>query len=154
MLIVFHLAFAHLGGFSQIPHVKLFVDNSESEVIKYFDSLNNLKPNANYKIKRSTSDDGSLILTSDFAIADEKFYTCHSIMAKFLRVEGEEICISELIVGGNEFAQQNISFIKDNFNLKSAKHWEKLLYGIFKITATFKKENSDFYSVLYSIQNN
>ena len=81
----------------------------------YLDSLNGLKNNPYYKIEKDISQDGNLILKSGFSIYDEQFYTCLSIWTVFNRFEGTEICVNQRFFGGVEYAQSNLSFIKDNF---------------------------------------
>lgn len=138
-------------SFSQIKHIKLLVLKTEKEVVKYFDSLNNLKSNPYYKITRDVSEDGDLILRAEYSLDDEQFYTCTNISTIFQRAEnGVEVCIRQIIKGSTKFASSNLSFIKDNFKWISEGKWEKLPYANspLKFVANFGKQN-DLYMIIY-----
>ena len=86
-----------------------------------------------------------MLLVADFAFADQDFYTCTSLMARFQRVDGVEVCIKQAITGSKRFAQQHLAFIKDNFKFVSNGQWERP-YGNdipLKVIATFEKEDGE-----------
>lgn len=144
-------------SFSQIGHIEVLVGKTESEVTKYFDSLNNLKRNPYYKIAKSVTDDGNLVFTNSFSLSDEIYYNCTGIIAKFQRNAGQEYCAEQYILGGVKFAQANLSFIKDNFTFVSVNRWEKKYADDvpFKMVVTFERKDGDFPSfvICYYLEN-
>ncbi len=132
--------------FSQIDHLQILLGKTESQVRHYLDSLNSLKKNPYYKIEKDISQDGNLILKSGFSISDEQFYTCTSIWTFFNRIQGTEICVNQRFLGGVEYAQSNLSFIKDNFEFVSEGRWQKPFGNSKKnkIVATFKRNDGEF----------
>jgi hypothetical protein len=150
---------ASLSAFSQIVHIEVLLGKSELYVTNYLDSLNRLKSNPNYKIKKSVSDEGSLILENAFILEDEAYYSCYSVLTRFLRIKGTEICVKEVIVGTKAYAQKNLVYIKDNFNFVSNSKWEQPFVELpnLKITATFeslKNEASESYAISYTLSKN
>ena len=144
-LLVF--VFTSYSCFSQLDHVELLIGKTEPQVIQYLDSLNNLKSNLYYKIKRDITKNANLLLGSEFSIYDEKYYTCIAIYASFQRINGVEVCIKQTIAGGSEYAEPNLSYIKDNFKYVSNNEWERP-YGEdipLKIQAVFERINNDNY---------
>jgi hypothetical protein len=142
--------------YSQVDHIEMLIGKTDSEVTQYFDSLNSLKNNPYYKIKRDVTDNGDLMLSVEFALSDGGYYTCSSIMTRFERVKGIEICVTQGIVGSTEFAQGNLSFIKDNFEVVSEGRWKKP-YGHsnrLEIAATFGRKEGEYpnYVILYEVQ--
>ncbi len=144
--------FVFQSAYCQINHIELLVDKDDSYVIKYFDSLNSLKSNPYYKIKRSVSVYGDAILTVEFALNDESYYTCLSITCIFARVKGFEICFKQYITGREEFAKSNLDFVKDNFTfVPKNSNWEKVLVANrLKVTASFEKRESS-YTIHYEV---
>ena len=51
---------AHYTGFSQIEHIQVVLGKTETVVTAYFDSLNSLKSNPYYKVKKSVTNYGEL----------------------------------------------------------------------------------------------
>lgn len=77
-------------------------------------------------------------------------------MALFVRSKGEEICVSQTIIGPVQYAESNLDFIKDHFTFKSQNRWERGSSNNypFKIVATFERKDSQFptYFVTYELQ--
>jgi|SRR5690348_3178118 len=152
ILISILLFFTCYSSFSQISHIELLIGRSDSDVTSYFDSLNSLKRNPYYKIKKGVSNYGDMILSVEYAIDDESYYTCSSIMTRFARLKGEEFCDREYVMGSTEFATSNLDFIKDNFKFVSENNWEKILVpDHFKIVASFEKQENS-YLIKYELQ--
>ena len=145
--------FIFYSSFSQINHVELLVGKLDSHVTSYFDSLNGLKSNPYYKIKKDVTDYGDMLLSVEFASVDQSYYTCLSITTRFTRLKGTEFCNKQYITGRSEFAKPNLDFIKDNFTFVAEKNnWEKILIpDHFKIIATFERQGN-FYSIIYELQ--
>jgi hypothetical protein len=145
--------FIFYSSFSQINHIELLIGKLDSDVTSYFDSLNSLKSNPYYKIKRDVSDYGDMILKVEFALADGAYYTCSSIITRFVRLKGDEFCDRQYIMGSAEFAKPNLDFIKDNFKFVPEKdNWEKILIpDHFKVIATFEKKE-EFYTIRYELE--
>jgi len=128
---------------------------TSNDVYKYFDSLNHLKENPYYKIITETNATGDLVYKTEFSLQDEKFYTCMSITAVFLRSKGTEYCVTQYLTGRTEYAQPNLAYVKDNFTFVSDNKWEKTKEGIpLKIVAAFESRisgSSHFYTMRYSV---
>lgn len=140
----------------QIDHIKVLVGKPLSDVEGYLDSLLALRSNPYYKIERSVTQAGQLMLKVEFALADGDFYKCSSITCVFYRFDGGvEVCSRQLIMGDLKNCYSNVAYIKDNFDFVSAGKWETKYPSIpFKITATFeKKEGSvaEYYAILYTL---
>lgn len=132
--------------FSQIDHIRVLIGKTESEVRHYLDSLNSLKSNPYYKIKENVSVNGNLYLECGYSIFDEEYYTCTFLLVGFQRFSGTEVCTNQTISGSVEYAQSNLSFIKDNFKLVSAQRWENPFSSSnkFKMVATFERREGDY----------
>jgi hypothetical protein len=130
----------------QIDKVSILVGKDEATITKYFDSLNSLRPNAYFKIKRSTTDDGDLDLSVDFALSDQAYFKCLNLAVTFQRVNGKEYCISQGISGEIEYANFYLSFIKDNFTRVSDGIWETPSSDFkgLKVVAIYKKMETHF----------
>lgn len=141
------------SSFSQINHIDVLIGKLDSHVTKYFDSLNNLKSNPYYKIKRDVTNYGDMLLSVEFSSVDQSYYNCLSITTRFTRSQGSEFCDKQYITGRSEFAKPNLDFIKDNFTFVQEKNiWEKVLIpGHFKVVATFESEEK-FYNITYELQ--
>jgi hypothetical protein len=112
-----------ISGYSQSsPEILIGADNIY--VAKYMDSLFSLRKNSAYKIKQSTDKNGNLEYKAEYAISDESFYGCLSNTATFTRVKGVEICTSQMIFGGTEYAARTLNWIKDNFMKVDTNKWE------------------------------
>ena len=141
---------------AQISHINVLIGKTEVQVTRYLDSLNNLKDNSYYKIKRDVSETGGLILKVEFSMSDEKYYNCSGIVVGFQRFNGQEICINQMLWGIAEYAQSNSSYIKDNFEVVSDGEWEKPFgnSGNYKIVATFQRQdgNPPGFIIIYRIK--
>lgn len=149
-LILLSLFFLFYSSFAQIKHVNILVGKSDLIVREYLNYLNGLKKNQAYKIKEDIDLEGNLILKSSFSIDDASYYGCQGIMFKFFRLDGEEICISQIVYGERANALSNLNYIKDNFKFVSLNRWERPLKEIdgYKIIATLKVEDGDMPSFL------
>src|SRR5215469_15650874 len=78
--------------FGQIDHISIAIGKSDAIVTAYLDSLNRLKSNPYYKIKKDVSESGDLVYEVAFSLDDESYYGCYSIMFLFFRSGGKEIC--------------------------------------------------------------
>ena len=138
------LFFIFYSSFCQLKHIELLIGQLDTHVISYFDSLNNLKSNPYYKIKKDVSDYGDMILSNEFSLSDESYYTCLSVTARFARIKGVELCDRQYISGTSEFSKLNLDFIKDNFKFVSEKNnWERIIVpDHYKIIASFEKRDS------------
>jgi hypothetical protein len=141
-------------GFSQIKNINLVIGKNVLYVTKYFDSLNSLKTNPTYKIKKDVSAYGDLTLTIEFSISDQQFYNCIGVTAGFQRSpSGVEICTNEFVWGSTEYADANMAYVKDNFKFVSNNIWEKPLYGDtrnLKIKAKFDRIEGNYPSFMIS----
>lgn len=113
---------------SQVTSIDILIGAPETQVISYMDSLNKLKPNPSYKIERSVTKDGSLQLSSNYALADQEFYNCLSIVFVFKRTNGAEFCSQQVITGFPKYAESNLNFVKDNFTYITTNAWQKTSY--------------------------
>jgi hypothetical protein len=153
-LLSFLLLLITATAFSQINHIKVLIGKPEQVIRDYFDSLNKLKSNPAYKIERDATDEGGLILTTNFSLGDEDYYTCLSIATVFTRLaDGREICTTQLLFGSSKNAQPNMAYIKDNYKLIKENYWERTITPKVKIGAEFKLntvENVSTYTIIYS----
>lgn len=140
-------------SFSQISHIDVLIGKLDSDVTRYLDSLHNLKSNPYYKIKRDVTNNGDMLLSVEFSLADQSYYNCLRITTRFTRSQGSEFCTTQYITGKSEFAKPNLDFIKDNFTFVQEKNiWEKVLIpGQFKVVATFESAEK-FYTITYKLQ--
>lgn len=147
--------FASYSSFCQLDHIDVLLWKTDTDVQIYMDSLNSLQNNPYYEFKRTVSSDGDLTFVSTFSITQESKLNCYAIMTLFQRVNGIEICIKQKIIGSLEFANYNLSYIKDNFKFVSENKWEKSFPFApkFKNIATFLRNNEDpkSYNITYSI---
>ena len=139
--------------FSQVEHIKLLIGETESQVIKYFDSLNNLKRDQHYKTYKDLFGSAPFFKI-EFALCDQKYYSCLAIIAIFLKENGIVRCGYQRIVGDFQFEDQNLSFLKDNFDFVSDSLWEKpySLDKTRKIKATYEQkiiDNTPKYFITY-----
>lgn len=132
---------------AQLKRVGVLVGKNSDQVIRYLDSLNELRPNPQYHISRSAANNGDLILAIEFPMADEAFFKCFSLTLKFTRVEGTEICTTQLILGAEELAQNYLSFIKDTFE-RTQEGWERNLTrdGAVRLLAKYARDQEGSYS--------
>jgi hypothetical protein len=156
-LILIVTNFIFLNSFSQISYVKPLVGLKKNEVEKYFDSLNRLKNNSEYKILRDVNTYGDLILSVDFAVEDGDFYKCYYIATTFERVtqSGNEICVSQYISGDTKYAEPTLAFIKDNFQSIGKGKWQRPYSDALKnviIVATFERKDGDYPSFIISFE--
>lgn len=157
ILLVIICTFIYFSSFSQIGNVQVLIGKYDTYVKKYFDSLNSLKPNPYFKIKKDFSKNGEMVLIAEFATSDQPIFGCYFIMVLFQRTkDGNQICISEKISGEVQYADGNLNYIKDNFTRipsETAK-WEKPFgYDLtFKIIAEFERRDGNYpsYVITYS----
>ena len=141
--------------FTQIDHIRIMVGELEPAVINYLDSLNKLKTNKYYKIERDITNNGDLMLQCSYSIYDEDFYRCSDILLVFQRFSnGEEVCITQDVLGATKYAASQLNYIKDNFNLVAEGRWERNFLNKYKIVATFERKASEFpsYSIIYELK--
>jgi hypothetical protein len=136
---------------SQIDHVAILVGKTDKEVSAYMDSLNSLKPNRYYKIQTDLAKDGDKMLTADYGLADEPYLKCHSIIVRFKRIDGLEICVLQGILGKAEYGVDNINYIKDNFKEMDTGIWQTTIrIGTVDIKVKASLEvDKDSYSITY-----
>lgn len=152
------LIFASFNCFSQLKYFPILIGKTEAEVTTYLDSLNKLIYNPYYKIERGISEYGDLTLKCEYALADEEYYKCITVIAIFMRTKSSgEICSQQIISGMDKNAQANISYIKDNFKFVSTNTWEKKFRDDmdFMLRAYFeliKGGNHYFYKITYQLQ--
>jgi len=132
-------------GFSQENPMKMLVGKDKEYVIQYLTNLNNQIPNPYSKIEHDVSNDGELILSNSFAIANENHYKCTDVVFLFHKFsKGDETCVKELIMGHVEYAIDNLDYVKKNFNYLESNNWEKDFSDIWKINATFERQESTY----------
>ena len=152
-LILIFLLFPSLS-IAQTFAVGIVVGKTEKEVTEYFNQLIKLSNNRQLRIEKDVSPSGDLVLTIGFPINEEKIFSCTTILAMFSRSSaGLEVCVRQGLIGSSEYAQPNLSFIKDTFKFVSENTWEKPLEKIpaFKIQAKFTKVDSDGYTIVYDL---
>jgi hypothetical protein len=133
---------------AQIAPVKMLIGLSEGEVRTHYQSLFSKSSNPYYKIEESFSESGTLILSADFAMNEEKIFNCLAIISVFHRFKDiGEICVKQAIMFRNESAQTNISYMKDHFVQTATNKWESSN----GITATLEKDNDNSYTIIYEM---
>ncbi len=155
LLILFLIGFC-FKCLSQVDHVSVLIGKTDTDVSNYLDSLNNTHPSSYYKIKRSTSSDGNLTFQVDSYLGDETYWHFYAIIIFFKRINGIEICTTQMIMGSLEFAQYNLSYVKDNFHFVSENVWEKpwVLLPQFKILAKFIRRDGAYpgFTISYELE--
>jgi len=118
---------------------------NEASVTHYLDSLNNLSSNPYYKIKKEAADNGDLILSCEYAMNEQYLYKCLQVSVRFRYIKGTNICTRQMLTGYEEYAQDNLQFIREKFTNVSSGNWE-MDYGDngLKIHAEFKGEDKYF----------
>ena len=131
---------------SQSRKIPVFVGKQEPVIVAYLDSINRLSNNPYYKIKRGINDDGDLVLSSEYALDEENIYKCYFVSAVFKRLSGENVCFMQVISGWNQYAEENLQYIKDEYKFISTGRWigEYLPLVNLGIEATFSRENLGF----------
>lgn len=114
-------------GVAQSTYFKELLFYSDVQAEKYLDSLNRAHPSDNYTIKRGVTSEGDLTLECFFGDSVQQFITCRQIYLRFERIQGVEMCTSQMIFGEAEFAYQNLIHIKDNYKYVSKNKWQKTL---------------------------
>lgn len=153
ILMVLLLTLFTYNGFSQVNHIEVLLGKTDQQVIHYFDSLGT--HDKVYKITRGVTTGGFLTLICEFNPLDENFYSCSAVFTTFIRENGIEFCVKEMISGSNEFAFRNLDYIKDNFGFVSDTKWAKdAQFKGYKYVATFKSDstNDKFYNINYDIE--
>ena len=159
IVLVILSTFMYLSSLCQIGNVQVLIGKNEAYVRRYLDSLNGLKPNPYFEIKKDFASDGEMLLTAEFAMTDQPIFTCYFIMFSFQRTkEGAQICIAEVITGEVEYAEGNLNYIKDNFTRipsETAK-WERPFGNDlpYKIIAEFERKEGNYpsYVITYSVR--
>lgn len=143
------------SGFSQLSSVDVLLGMTESRITTYFDSLNRLKSNPAYKIERDVTPDGALMLKNSFSMADEPFYKCLDVSVVFRRINGKEVCISQLVFGSSQYASNYLNYVKDNFKYVEPNKWEVYYTDApLKVVAEFSKLEGNYpsFSMIYRLQ--
>lgn len=138
-------------SYGQINKVSILIGKTDTEVIAYFDSLNSIRPNEAYKIKTIVAKDGDKMLIADYAIDDEIYLKCYSIITRFKRIMGKDICTLQLIMGTTEYGMTNINYVKDNFIEIKTAEWQGTIrdgYGDLKVRVKLTTEK-DLYEIEY-----
>lgn len=136
---------------SQIDHIRVLLGQSDSIVLNYLDSLNQLRTNSNYKVEKDASSDGDLILHCDFALNDQSFYNCRNVYFFLHRFpDGMVMCYNQNVSGPVEYAASQLNFVKDNYKTVSDNKWERDLSPHYKIAATLEKKDVDSSSYVLS----
>lgn len=132
---------------SQSRKIPVFVGRKEPVIVAYLDSLNRLSNNPYYKIKRGNNDDGDLVLSSEYALDEENIYKCFFVSAVFKRMGGENVCFMQIISGSEQYAEDNLQRIKDEYKYISSGRWigEYMPLINVGIEATFTRENKGFF---------
>jgi len=157
LTLAFIFTFLYLSSFSQIGNVQVLIGKYDTYVKKYLDSLNSLKPNPYFEIKKDFTKNGDMVLIAKFPLSDQPIFGCYFIMVLFQRTpNGNQICTSEKISGEVQYADWNLNFIKDNFTRipsETAK-WEKPFGLTFKIIAEFERQDGNLpsYVITYSVK--
>lgn len=147
-------------GFSQDRKMPIFIFQSEEFVIHWLDSINNLSRNPYYKIKREAADNGDLMLSSEYAMNEEYLYKCLHVVVRFRYVRGKNLCVRQLVYGSEQYAQDNLEFIRKNFTNTSSGEWEMNLgeeYNNLKIHADFSRtqgEYRSYFNINYELVSN
>ena len=128
---------------AQLSKFKILLGSTKEQVTAHFDSLFNLRSNPYYKIKKDFDDNGDLMLTAEFSLDDEKFYSCVLVTCTFKKVNNiTEVCYHQMISGNTENADKNLNYIKTYFKSIGNATWERTYNETFKWVATFKKVES------------
>jgi len=137
--------FISLNTYSQDRKMPIFIMMNEASVTHYLDSLNNLSSNPYYKIKKEAADNGDLILSCEYAMNEQYLYKCLQVSVRFRYIKGTNICTRQMLTGYEEYAQDNLQFIREKFTNVSSGNWE-MDYGDngLKIHAEFKGEDKYF----------
>ena len=157
LLLLCLLIFFTIRGIGQINQIDLILLTTETDVTQYFNLLNSKKPNQYFKVEMKITASGDLMLVCMFWIEDEPFFKCLAITAAFDRVDGKEYCVSQTIMGSEEYANYHLGYVKDNFKVITPGRWERPLGGNnkLKIVANFKRINGEtpMFEITYEIQN-
>lgn len=140
------------SSYSQLKNITILIGRTDQEVTHYFDSLNALNGH-NFKVERNITDKGDLILKNDFPLSEENYYLSLAIIARFLRIDGIEKCVTQVIMGTVEYAELNLANIKDNFTQLSNNRWTQPYNEFFDLEVTFEKENAqtNYYLISYKL---
>jgi len=140
------LLFVAIRSFSQVDIVHVFLGKNEQTVTDYFNKLIGMRPNANYQVKRGTTDIGDLDLSVEFSMDDEDYYKCSMLTATFQRKKGLVYCTSQSVFGKIEYANFYVSFLNDKFTKVSDDTWQMpspVIKGMM-IVATYSKIQDHF----------
>jgi hypothetical protein len=140
---------------SQVDHIGVLLGKSDSAVINYLDSLIHLRANSNYKVEKTASGDGDLILHCDFDANGQSFYNCRNVYF-FVHSfpDGVNICYKQTVSGPIEYAPSQLSFVKSNYKTVSPNRWQGDVSRDYRIVATFDTTNKDNpgYTLSYKLQ--
>lgn len=136
---------------AQTSPVKLLIGENDTTVVKYFDELKQSFLNNQYVVtEKGTANDGSLTLTFSTPTSEEHKTNSLSIIALFSRVNKQEICVRQLVMGTDKSATENLNFVKDTFKKIDENKWYMKMpqMPIFGVIANFYKEDK-YYRMVY-----
>jgi len=133
-LFLFILMFIGFRSYSQIKNIEVLLYKSEKYIRNYVDSLYQLKPSRFHKIESLTTENGNLLLSTQFDIKYESYFKVQYIIFKFQRLDGIEICVLQDIACSQKYSYDNLVTVKDTYELKSPGIWEKKLPGNMLLT--------------------
>lgn len=86
-----------------------------------------------------------MVLNLELPSSEEEEFSCLSIIVKFVRVNGKELCYIERILGSQNYAQANFSYIKDNYQYVSEGTWKQSLKNPkFETEVTYKRLDNKY----------
>jgi len=151
ILLTIILFLSIIGTYAQTKPVQLLIGENDTTVIKYFDILKQQFMSNKYVItEKGTTNDGSLTLTFSTPTNEENKTNSLSIIALFSRVNKQEICIRQLVMGTDVSAYENLTFIKDTFKKIDENTWYMKMPSmpLFGVIARFTKEDK-YYRIVY-----
>ena len=107
-------------------HVDVLIGKSETEVRSYLQTLiNKSQYSSSLQIKQTADDGGDMVLNLDLPSNEQEKFGFFSIITKFVRIDGKEFCYVENILGSQDYAEVNLSFIKDNYVYIESGKWKQ-----------------------------
>ncbi len=152
-IIAFFIALNTFTALAQNKQIDILIGQTDSAVTNYFNDLIKLRPNPAYKIEKNFTKNGNLNLTLKFSLYDEEFFSCSEVSTSFARINGKELCFVQFVSGEIKFAENYLSYIKDNFKKAGDGIWEKINENEgFKIVATFTKVGLDYFMLSFQLK--
>jgi hypothetical protein len=145
IVVIFFLLISDLA-YGQ-SYIKALIGSSDTEVRSYFQSLiDQSSASAYLKIEQAADDGGNLILKLSLPTLEETQFNCLAVYVKFVRVHGVEMCCRESILGSIVHAQENLNFVKDNYDSVSPGIWRQKHYNENElgVEVSYKREDESY----------